>query len=58
MLSLEANVTDEEMLDVDKLTAYVRKEIHNDDELEMDTSDIVSIVKAELAYEESLEDFV
>ena len=58
MLSLEANVTDEEMLDVDKLTAYVRKEIHNDDELEMDTSDMVSIVKAELAYEESLEDFV
>lgn len=58
MLSLNADVTDEEMLDVDKLVAYVKKELRNDDEIEMDDDDIPVIVKAELAYEESLEDFV
>lgn len=58
MLSLNADVTDEEMLDVDKLVAYVRKELRNDEEIEMDNDDIPAIVKGELAYEESLEDFV
>lgn len=57
-LSLDSDVTEEELLDVDKLTAYVKKEIAKDDELVMDPKDIEKIVKGELEYEASLEDFV
>lgn len=55
-LSLDLDETDEEILDPDALTAYVKKEIANDQELMMDPVDISQIVKAELEYEESLED--
>lgn len=58
MLSLDSDITDDELLDVDKLVTYVRKEVSNDDELEMNSKDIDKIVKAELEYEESLEDFI
>lgn len=54
-LSLDMNETEEEMLDPDDLTNYVKKEVANDEELMMDPSDIAQIVKAELEYEESLE---
>lgn len=54
-LSLDFDETDEEILDPDKLTDYVKKTIANDEELIMDPSDISNIVKAELEYEESLE---
>ncbi len=54
-LSLDAEITDEELLDVDKLTDYVKKEVANDDEIIMDPKDLEKIVKAELKYEESLE---
>lgn len=57
-LSLDASETEEELLDPDKLVAYVKKEIANDKELIMDPKDIENIVKGELEYEESLEDFV
>lgn len=57
-LSLDAEETDEELLDVDKLAAYVKKEIVKDGEIMMDPKDIDKIVKGELEYEESLEDFV
>lgn len=57
-LSLSADITDEEILDEDELVAYVKKEIHNDKELMMEPADIAKIVKGELEYEESLEDFV
>lgn len=55
-LTLDAGVTEEENLDVAKLTAYVRKEVANDKELIMDPEDIGKIVEAELKYEESIED--
>lgn len=55
-LSLDINETEEEILDPDKLTDFVKKIIANDEELIMDSSDIAMIVKAELEYEESLED--
>lgn len=58
MLSLDSEITDDEILDIDKLVAYVKKEVANDDELMMDPADIPQIVKGELEYEESLEDFV
>ena len=51
-LSLSADITDEEILDEDELVAYVKKEMM------MDPADIAKIVKGELEYEESLEDFV
>ncbi|MDE6717995.1 MAG: hypothetical protein K2J70_07375, partial [Muribaculaceae bacterium] len=57
-LDLSMAVTDEEEADISKLTDYVRKEIARDGEVEMDPDDIDLIVKGELEYEESLEDFV
>lgn len=57
-LSLSAVETDEEILDEDDLTAYVKKEIAADNEILMDPADVGKIVKGELEYEESLEDFV
>lgn len=54
-LSLDLDETEEEILDPDKLTDYVKKTIANDDTLMMDLSDVGTIVKAELEYEESLE---
>lgn len=55
-LSLDMDETEEEILDSDDLTNYVKKEVANEEELMMDPSDIALIVKAELEYEESLED--
>lgn len=55
-LSLEMDETDEEILDADDLINYVKKEVANDEELMMDPADVGQIVKAELEYEESLED--
>lgn len=55
-LKIDAGVTEEEELDVAKLTAYVAKEIKKDGEIMMDSADIDMIVKGELEYEESIED--
>lgn len=55
-LKIDAGVTEEEELDVAKLTAYVAKEIKKDGEIVMDPADIDMIVKGELEYEESIED--
>lgn len=57
-LSLNDMETEEEQLDVDDLTKYVKKEIKNDKELIIDPKDVELLVKAELDYEESLEDFI
>lgn len=58
MLSLNMEETEEEQLDSDDLIAYVKKTIKDDEVLFMDPKDIDQIVKAELDYEASLEDFV
>lgn len=58
LTSLDGPITEEEELDVEKLTDYVKKQVSNDRELIMDPADIDKIVKAELDYEESLEDFI
>ena len=55
-LSLDFDETEEEILDTDDLINYVKKEVGNDGEILMDPTDIGLIVKAELDYEESLED--
>lgn len=55
-LKIDAGVSEEEELDVAKLTAYVAKEIKKDGEIVMDPADIDMIVKGELEYEESIED--
>lgn len=57
-LSLNSIETEEEQLDVDDLVKYVKKRGENDQELIMDSKDVELIVKAELDYEESLEDFI
>lgn len=57
-LSLNADVTDEELLDVDQLISYVKKAITKEDEIAIDPNDVEKIVKGDLEYEESLEDFV
>lgn len=57
-LSLNSIETEDEQLDIDDLTKYVKKEVKNDEELIMDPKDVEQIVKAELDYEESLEDFI
>ena len=58
LLSLNLAETDEEVLDVDDLIKFVKKEVKNDQDLLMDPKDVELIVKAELDYEESLEDFI
>lgn len=55
-LELNSDVTEDESADVEKLTAYVRKEVKADKELMMDPADIDLIVRGELQYEESIED--
>lgn len=55
-LKIDAGVTEEEEMDVDKLTAYVAKEIRKDGEVIIDSKDIDMIVRGELQYEESIED--
>lgn len=55
-LSLDMEETEEEILDSDDLINYVKKEVANEQELIMDPADVGLIVKAELEYEESLED--
>lgn len=55
-LSLDMDETEEEILDADDLIEYVKKEVAADEELMMDPADISQIVKAELQYEQSLED--
>ena len=54
-LSLDTEVTDDGLLDVEQLVAYVRKEIRNDKEIMMDPDDVGLIVKGELQYEESID---
>lgn len=53
---LNANLTDNEELDEEDLQKFVCKEIAADKELIMDPADLGSIIKGELAYEESLEE--
>ena len=56
-LEITAAVTDEEEIDVEKLIAYVQKEMRRAGELHISPDEVGEIVKAELQYEESLEDF-
>lgn len=57
-LSLNDIDSEEELMDSDELTNYVKQEVKKDKELIMDPADIEAIVKAELEYEESLENFL
>lgn len=54
-LSLDNVETDDELLDVDDLTKYVKKELAKDEEAVLDQEHIKYIVKGELEYEESLD---
>ncbi|MDE7180874.1 MAG: hypothetical protein K2N88_06725 [Muribaculaceae bacterium] len=56
-LKIDANITDEEEIDVDKLVAYVQKELKRAGETLLVPEDLKPIILAELQYEESIEDF-
>ena len=56
-LAINADITDEEELDVDALVAYVQKQLRRAHETLLVPSDVEPIVKAELQYEESIEEF-
>jgi hypothetical protein len=56
-LDINADITDEEELRVDDLVAYVCKELRRAKELDITPDDVEMIVKSELQYEESIEEF-
>lgn len=56
-LAINADVTDEEEMDVTALTDYVKKEMRRAREFVMDPNDVEAIVEGELQYEESIEQF-
>lgn len=56
LTSLEDIDAEEDLLDVDDLIAYVKKEIARENEVLMDPKDVGYIVKGELEYEKSLDD--
>lgn len=55
-LSLDLEVTEDEEIHLDTLVDYVRSRLEDDHQLVMDPEDIGLVVKAELDYEESIED--
>ena len=55
-LKIDAGVTEEEELDIAKLSAFVAKEIRKDGEVVRDPGVIFLRVNGELEYEESIED--
>ena len=57
-LILDDDPTDEELFEVDRLTAFVKKELANDKEVLMDPDDVEMIVKGDLEYEKTIEDFI
>lgn len=57
-LKITADVTDEEEMNLDELVAYVRKELKRAKEFVMDPDAVPLIVKGEIEYEESIDDFV
>lgn len=58
LLSLNDLDAEDELLNEDELIAYVKREIKADGSVAVDAADIPTIVKAELEYEESLEDII
>lgn len=56
-LTINSDITDEEEINIDKLVAYVRKELTRAGETLLVPEDLEPIIKAELQYEESIEDF-
>lgn len=56
LLSLNDLDAEDELLNIDDLIDYVKKEIKEDGSVPVHQADIPTIVKAEIEYEESLED--
>lgn len=55
-LSMDSDA--EEEADIEKMVSYVKKELARDKQSGIDPADVSLIVKGELEYEETLEDFV
>ena len=58
LLSIDAEDDDDESGDISELVKYVKKLVNKDKEINLDIEDIELIVKGELAYEESIDDFI
>lgn len=58
LLSLNDLDAEEELLNEDDLISFVKSEIKEDGTVPVELADIPAIVKAELEYEESLEDIL
>lgn len=58
LTSLDDIESEDELLDVDDLTAYVKKEMARQKEILMDPKDVELIVKGELEYEKAIEDIL
>lgn len=56
-LEINSSVEDEEEIKIDELVKYVQKELRRAGETLMVPADVENIIKAELQYEESIEDF-
>lgn len=56
LLSFDNIDADEELLDTSDLVSFVKKEINKIEEVEIEPKHIEPIVKAEIKYEESLDD--
>jgi len=55
-LSLDMEMGDEDEVDAATLTSYVQSRLEDDHQLVMDPEGVALVVKAELDYEESIED--
>lgn len=58
LLSLNDLDAEDELLNIDDLLSYVKREVKNNPQLSIDPNDIPYIVKGELEYEESLDDIL
>lgn len=56
LIALEVSDDTSDEVDIDKLLKFVKKEVHNSEFIEMHPTVIEAIVRAELRYEESLDD--
>jgi len=57
LLDLSNIDTEEEEINIDDVSAYVKKALKKDGEILMDPADVKLVIEGELAYEESIEAF-
>lgn len=58
LTTLDATDEGSDEIDVERLLKFVKKEVHNSEFIEMHPTVIEAIVRGELKYEETLDDFI